>query len=55
MRKDWNQPLEKSDLCGAEANVDLGVGNLIALCRCSGTDLGVTVAKVHDTNASGHI
>ena len=51
MREDGNQLLEKGDLCGAEANVDLSVCDLAALCGSGGADLWMTVAEIYNTNS----
>ena len=55
MWEDGDQLFEKGDLRGAEANVDLGVGNLVALCGGGGADFGMAVAEVHDADTSCQI
>lgn len=53
--EDRDQLFEKGDLRGAEANVDLGVGNLAALRGGGGADFGMAVTEIHDADASCEI
>ena len=52
MRENGKKFLNKSDLGGAEADVDLGMGDLGALLLGSLSDLWVAVTEVADTDSA---
>lgn len=55
VRENRNQFFEERNLRCAEADVDLGVGDLAALRGGGGSDFGMAVAEIDNANAGGHV